>query len=95
MWRNQNFFNEDLLIEDLLDLYPILAVPSPALITSLPSNISPNKRAPNRPNSVLRNPLFCSLASFLIVSLTPFKISLLNCSKIVFLNLLQSFYSYL
>ena len=33
------------------------------------NNISPNKLAPNVPNSILRNPPFCSFASFLIVSL--------------------------
>ena len=58
MWWNQIFFNEDFLIEDL--------------ITPLPNNISPNKLAPNVPYSILRNPAFRSLASFLIVSLTPF-----------------------
>ena len=67
MWWNQKTF----LIEDLLDPYPALTVPSPALITSLPVNIFPNRLAPNVPNSILRNPTFCSLASFLIVSLTP------------------------
>ena len=32
----------------------------------------PNKLAPNVPNNILKNPLFRSLASFLIVSLTQF-----------------------
>ena len=31
----------------------------------------PSRLAPNVPNSTLRNPPFCSFASFLIVSLTP------------------------
>ena len=71
MWSNQIFFNEDLLIEDPLDPWLTLAVPSPSLITPLPANIFPNRLAPNVPNNILRNPPFCSLASFLIVSLTP------------------------
>ena len=61
MWRNQIFFNEDLL-----------AVVSPVLITPLPANIFPNILAANVPNNILRNPPFCAFASFLIVSLTPF-----------------------
>ena len=72
MWRDKKFFNEDLLIEDLLDPWPTLAVPSPALITPLPANIFPNRLAPNVPHSILRKPLLCSLPSFIIVSLTPF-----------------------
>ena len=56
--------------EDFLDPQPTLAVPSPALITPLPANIFPNRLAPNVPNSILRNPPFCSFASFLIVSQT-------------------------
>ena len=32
----------------------------------------PSKFAPNVPNSLLRNPPFCSLASFRTVSQTPF-----------------------
>ena len=59
------------LSEDFLDLYPTLAVPSPAHITPLPDNIFPNRLAPNVPNSIIRNPPFYSLALFLIVSLTP------------------------
>ena len=56
---------------DFLDPYPTLAVPSPALITPLSANIFPKRLAPNVPNSIPRNPPFCSFASFLIVSLTP------------------------
>ena len=43
---------------------PALIVPSPALIVRLPINSFPNKLAPKVP--------FCSFASFLVVSLTPF-----------------------
>ena len=62
-----NFFNEG-----LLDLKPALSVPSPAFITPLPNNISPNKNVTSVPSSILRKPPLCSLASFLIVSQTPF-----------------------
>ena len=72
MWlRGQNFFKEA-----LLEPSPALTVPSPALITTLPDkffvNRSPSKEAPNVPNNPLRNPPLCPLASFWIVSLTPF-----------------------
>ena len=64
MWlRSQNFFKED-----LLEPYPALTVPSPALITTLPDkpfdNTLPSKEAPKVPNNILRNPPLCSLASF-------------------------------
>ena len=45
---------------------------SSALIVSLSVNRIPHKLAPKVPSSILRNPPFCSFASFLIVSLTPF-----------------------
>ena len=45
---------------------------SPALITTLPIIRFPIKLAPNLPNNMLRNPPFCSFASFLFVSLTLF-----------------------
>ena len=64
-WNQKNF-----LSEDFLEPQPTLAVPSPALITPLAASIFPNRLAPNVPNSILRNPPFCSFASFLIVSLT-------------------------
>ena len=51
---------------------PALIVPSSALIVHLPANRFPNKLAPNVTNNILRNPLFCSFASFSIVSLTSF-----------------------
>ena len=57
------------LNEDLLDQYPTLTVPSPALIALLLANIFPNRLAPYVPNSTLRT--LCSFPSFLIVSLTP------------------------
>ena len=66
MWWNQKSF----LNEDLLDPLPTLAFSSPAVITPLPNTIFPNKLAPNVPNSILRNPPFYSLASFLNISLT-------------------------
>ena len=44
----------------------------PALFIPLPAKIFPNKLALNVPNNILRNPRFCSEASFLIVSVTPF-----------------------
>ena len=69
MGWNQNFFNEGLLDEDPLDPLLILAVLSPALITPLPANIFPNKLAPSAPNSMQKNPPFCSLVSSFIVSL--------------------------
>ena len=68
---SQNFFKED-----LLEPYPGLIAPSPALIIPLPDKVfvnrSPSKEAPKVPNNIPRNPPLCSLASFLIVSLTPF-----------------------
>ena len=48
-----------------------LIVPSPALIVPLPVKKFPNQLAPNVSNYILKNPPFCSFASFLIVSLTP------------------------
>ena len=45
---------------------------SPALITSFPVNALPNKLAANVPNSIGRNPPFCSFVSLLIISLIPF-----------------------
>ena len=62
---------KDVLNEDLLDPYPTLAVPSPALISSLPADIFTNRLAPSVPNSILRNPPFFFTSSF-IASLTPF-----------------------
>ena len=61
MWQGQTFFNEDLLIEDLLGLRPALAVPSPALVTPLPflNNVSPNKLATKVPNSNDKKPPRC------------------------------------
>ena len=60
----------------LLDPKPALIVLSPALITPLPDkffvNTSPSKEAPKVPLSIDRKPPFCSFASFLIVSTTPF-----------------------
>ena len=41
-------------------------------IAPLPVNKFPNILALNISNSLLKNPLFCSFASFLIVSLSPF-----------------------
>ena len=54
------------------DPQPVLISPSPALFISLPANKLHNKLALNVPNNMLRNPLFCCLASFKIVSLFPF-----------------------
>ena len=45
---------------------------SPALIASFPVYKYTNKLAPKGPNNIPRKPSFCSFASFLIVSLTPF-----------------------
>ena len=42
-----------------------------ALTIRLPAKISPNKLAAKIPNNALRNPPFCSFATFLIVLLTP------------------------
>ena len=47
-------------------------MPSPALITPRPVYAFPNKLADNAPINIGQNPPFCSFASFLIVSLTPF-----------------------
>ena len=49
-----------------------LITPSPALVTSLSVNALPNKIAANFPNSIGRNPPFCSFVSFLTVSLIYF-----------------------
>ena len=53
---------------------PALIVPLPCLvaIAHLPANRFPNKPAPNVTSNILKTTLFCSFASFLIVSLTPF-----------------------
>ena len=59
MVESKNFLNED-----LLDLLPTLAVPSPAPITPLPANIFPIRLAPDIYNSILRNAPFCFLDSF-------------------------------
>ena len=53
------------------DPSPALTHPFPALFIPLPANILSYKRAPSIPNNILRNPPFCSLISFPIVS-TPF-----------------------
>ena len=51
---------------------PARKTPSPARTTPIPpDNKFPNKEAPNVPNNILRNPSFCSLASFWIVLVTP------------------------
>ena len=47
-----------------LDQLVVLIALSPALIVPLPVNRFSNKGAPSAPNSILRNPPFCSLASF-------------------------------
>ena len=52
--------------------WPALTMPSLTLILPLPVNRFPNILAPNVPSNILRNPHFCSFASFLIVSLKPF-----------------------
>ena len=67
MGRSQKCF----LTDDLLDPWPTLTVPSPAIMTPLPANIFPNRFVPNVPNSILRNPHFCSFVSFLTISLIP------------------------
>ena len=46
--------------EDLLGLLPTLEFLSPALITPLLANTFPNRLSSNVPNSILRNPPFCS-----------------------------------
>ena len=59
----------------LVVLLPAVITPYPGifdLLTLLPVNRFPNKLAPNVPNNILRNKPFCSIASFLIVSLTLF-----------------------
>ena len=45
---------------------------SPAFITSFPVNAFPNILVGNVLNNIGRNPPFCSLESFLIVSIIPF-----------------------
>ena len=71
MWRSQNVFKED-----VLEPSPALIVPSPALIILLQDKFFVNKprskEAPKVPINILRNTPLCSLASFSIVSLTPF-----------------------
>ena len=69
MWRNQNFFNEEFLIENPLDPWSTLAVPFPALITPLPVNILLNRLAPKVSNSTDKKQPGCCLASFLIISI--------------------------
>ena len=51
---------------------PLFAIaPLSALFIPLPAKIVPNKLAPNVVNNILWNPLFYSLASLWIASLTP------------------------
>ena len=50
----------------------VAVAPSSTLFALLPINKFPNKLAPKVPNNIMRNPPFCSFASFLIVRLTPF-----------------------
>ena len=50
----------------------ILIVPSPALTTPFPDNKFPNNDAPKVPNNIDKNPPFCSLVSFSIISVTHF-----------------------
>ena len=54
--------------------------PSPTLRTALPAIMLLNKLAANESNDILRNPRFCSSASFLIIPLTSF-ISKLDSSR--------------
>ena len=58
----------------LIILSPAVIVPRPwvVAIAPLPANRFPNKLAPKVPSNIPRNPSFCSFASFLIVSMTPF-----------------------
>ena len=57
---------------------PALAIPFPFLFPELaltipfPAYKFTNKLAPKVPNSIPKNPPFCSFVSFLIVLLTPF-----------------------
>ena len=45
--------------------------PLPALITSLPANIFPNKLTPSVPSNIPRKLPFCSLTSFFTISVIP------------------------
>ena len=45
----------------------------PALTIPFSANKCPNKLAPKVPNNILKNPLFCSFVSFLIVLVIPFR----------------------
>ena len=63
MGPNQKIF----LNEDLLDLWPTLAFPSPALTNPLPANIFPNRLAPKK----CKKSSFLFFSFILIVSLTP------------------------
>ena len=72
-----SFYNTFLFQSLLKDeaAFKILASPTCAFTCSivfLPANRFPNKLAPNVPNNMLKNSPFCSFASFLIASLTPF-----------------------
>ena len=51
---------------------PALITPLPAWISSLPTNIFPNKHTPNVSNSILRNAPLCSLVLCSIVLVIPF-----------------------
>ena len=52
--------------------WPALVVPPPWLVATAPLPVDKftNNLAPNVPTSILKNPSFCSFASFLIVPLT-------------------------
>ena len=58
--------------EVVLKYWPALIVPLAILIVPLPGYRFRNKLEPSLPNKILKNPVYCSFASFLIIWLTTF-----------------------
>ena len=73
-------------LEFFLAPSPALTIPSPALTIPFPVNKLPNKRAPNVPSNILKDPPLYSLVSFSVVLVTPFnKIQEFSNTSIIFI----------
>ena len=58
--------------EKLLKSWLALIIPLPGVTVPVPVNRFPNKLTPDVPDNMPRNPRFCTIASFLILSLMLF-----------------------
>ena len=86
----------------MIQSWSALTVPSPVVIVLLPVNRFLNKLAPKVPNNILRNPPFCSFASFylfhwhlsltiLLPFISSFKIIVLKPDPHIFLRIAAFF----